>query len=109
MYFVPEGQHDSSQARSAWSHEENSLVPAGRLNGSGLSDRNSHKHVLVCEIQKIIQPWPTPFALCPGTDNDFDRPSGTGPLCIATQALRAWLLSACPSGTKATHPSSASH
>ena len=26
-----------------------------------------------------------------GTDNDFDRPSGTGPLCIATQALRAWL------------------
>ena len=36
MYFVPEGQHDSSQARSAWSHEENSLVPAGRLNGSRL-------------------------------------------------------------------------
>src|SRR5271157_4770020 len=85
--FVPEGQHDSSQARSAWSHEENSLVPAGRLNGSGLSDRNSHKHVLVCEIQKIIQPWPTPFALSPGTDNDFDRPSGTGPLCIATISL----------------------
>jgi hypothetical protein len=21
--FVPEGQHDSSQARSAWNHEEN--------------------------------------------------------------------------------------
>ena len=40
-----------------------------------------------------------------GTDNDFDRPSGTGPLCIATQALRAWLLAACPSGTKAIHPS----
>ncbi len=40
-----------------------------------------------------------------GTDNDFDRPSGTGPLCIATQALRAWLLSACPSGTKAIRPS----
>jgi hypothetical protein len=37
---------------------------------------------------------------CQGTDNDFDRPSGTGPLCIANQALRAWLLSACPSGTK---------
>ena len=31
MYFVPEGQHDSSQARSAWSHEESSPVPAGRL------------------------------------------------------------------------------
>jgi hypothetical protein len=27
MYFVPEGQHDRSQARSAWSHEENSPVP----------------------------------------------------------------------------------
>jgi hypothetical protein len=27
---------------------------------------------------------------------------GRGPLWIATQALRAWLLSACPSGTKAT-------
>src|SRR6202030_4561829 len=36
MYFVPEGQHDSSQARSAWRHEENSPVPAGRLNGSRL-------------------------------------------------------------------------
>jgi hypothetical protein len=27
-----------------------------------------------------------------GTDNDFDRPSGTGSFCIATQALRTWLL-----------------
>ena len=36
---------------------------------------------------------------------DFDRPSGTEPLCIAPQALRAWLLSACPSGTKAIRPS----
>jgi hypothetical protein len=32
MVFVPEGQHDSSQARSAWNHEENSPVPEGRLN-----------------------------------------------------------------------------
>jgi hypothetical protein len=32
--------------------------------------------------------------------NDFDRPSGTGALCIAAQALRAWLLACCPSGTK---------
>jgi hypothetical protein len=31
MVFVPEGQHDSSQARSAWHHQEISLVPAGRL------------------------------------------------------------------------------
>src|ERR1700722_5856287 len=32
-------------------------------------------------------------------------PSGTGSLCISTQALRAWLQSACPSGTKAIRPS----
>jgi hypothetical protein len=30
MVFVPEGQHDRSQARSAWNHEENSPIPAGR-------------------------------------------------------------------------------
>ena len=36
MAFVPEGQADSSQARSAWNHEKNSLVPAGRLIGSRL-------------------------------------------------------------------------
>jgi hypothetical protein len=39
------------------------------------------------------------------SDHDFDRPSGTGPLYIVAQALRAWLLSACPSGTKAIRPS----
>src|ERR1700760_4790716 len=39
------------------------------------------------------------------SDHDFDRPSGTGSLYIATQALRAWLRSACPSGTKALRPS----
>src|SRR5580700_7329969 len=39
-----------------------------------------------------------------GTDHDFDRPSGTGAFCIATQVLRAWLLSACPSGTKSHSP-----
>ena len=31
MAFVPEGQHDSSQARSAWNHEENSPVPSGTI------------------------------------------------------------------------------
>ena len=35
------------------------------------------------------------------TDNDFDRPLRTEALSIVTQALRARLLSACPSGTKA--------
>src|SRR5580704_10027860 len=39
-----------------------------------------------------------------GTDNDFDRPSGTGSFFIATQALRTWLLSCCPSGTKYIYP-----
>jgi hypothetical protein len=87
MYFVPEGQHDSSQARSTWSHEENCPVPAGRLNGSRLG-LEANKGWIV------------------GLDPpDFDRPSGTGALCIATQALRAWLLSPCPSGTKAIRPS----
>jgi len=38
VYFVPEGQPDSSQARSAWDYEENSLVPAGRLNRSWLKE-----------------------------------------------------------------------
>jgi hypothetical protein len=33
MSFVLEGQHDSSQARSAWS-EEKGPVPAGRLKSS---------------------------------------------------------------------------
>ena len=47
MYFVPEGQHDSSQARSAWDYEENSPVPAGRLNRSWL--RNHH------EIQNQVE------------------------------------------------------
>src|SRR5271163_3869187 len=54
---------------------------------------------------KYNRPSPTPFALSnihciSGTDHDFDRPSGTGPFCIDTQALRAWLRSACPSGTR---------
>ena len=34
--FFPEGQPDSIQARSAWDNEENSPVPAGRLNRSWL-------------------------------------------------------------------------
>jgi hypothetical protein len=38
---VPEGQLDSSQARSAWDHEENSPVPEGRL--KSLSGQNGTK------------------------------------------------------------------
>jgi len=43
--FVPEGQHDSSQERSAWNHGENSPVPAGRLNRSRLRLDRSNKNV----------------------------------------------------------------
>ena len=46
MAFVPEGQLDSSQARCAWSHEENSAVPAGRLNGSRLRLKASEQQYL---------------------------------------------------------------
>jgi hypothetical protein len=64
-FVSPEGQHDSSQARSAWNHQENSPVPAGRL----------------INIR--------------GTDHDFGRPSGTGIFlhcnpgtsCLATISL----------------------
>jgi hypothetical protein len=109
--FVPEGQHDGSQARSAWSHEENSLVPAGRLNGSRLRldanipfNRNTWVFLKRHELGSTTNISETDK----GTDNDFDPstvPPGTGALCVATQALRAWLLSASPSGTKAIRPS----
>jgi hypothetical protein len=49
MYFVPEGQHDSSQARSAWSHEKKDSHPSGTAEGSRLGldvnipfNRNTH-------------------------------------------------------------------
>jgi hypothetical protein len=32
----------------------------------------------------------------------FNRPAGTGLFSSSSQALRAWLLSCCPSGTKDT-------
>jgi hypothetical protein len=67
MVFVPEGQHDGSHPRSAWNHEENGLVPAGRMNRSQLrldaGGKNSEKKCFSVHV-------------C-GTDNDFDRPSGT--------------------------------
>ena len=48
------GLHDSSQARSAWNHEENSPVPAGRLNRSQLrsdaSEKTYKKHVFAFEM-----------------------------------------------------------
>ena len=48
------------QARSAWSHEENSLVPAGRLNGSrlrlGASDKNVAETCFSSEMPEYNQP-----------------------------------------------------
>jgi hypothetical protein len=44
-----------------------------------------------------------------GRSNDFDRPSRDGALWVATQVLRAWLRSACPSGTKPFAHPRASH
>jgi hypothetical protein len=101
--LVPEGQHDRSLARSAWTwnHEEKSLVPAGRLNGSRL--RFDAKQTFQQEYLELLKRHELRFDdKISETDNDFGRPSGTGPLYIATQALRTWLLSACPSGTKAS-------
>jgi hypothetical protein len=57
MAFVPEGQADSSQARSAWSHEKNSPVPAGRLKGSRLR--------LACVFRRNMHPGgPEPSGGC---------------------------------------------
>src|ERR1700722_2091412 len=40
-----------------------------------------------------------------GTDNDFNRPSGTETLCIASQALRACRrLAPCPNPSRPSYP-----
>ena len=63
MAFVPEGQHDSSQARSAWNHEENIPVPAGRLNQSRLrldpSDKNVGKNMFLAFEMRMLLSLPT--------------------------------------------------
>jgi hypothetical protein len=63
-----------------------------------LAFRKRHQHSTRC---RLLMPGLSSDNKNRWTDNDFNRPSGTGPLCIDTQALRTWLLSACPSGTKA--------
>ena len=63
MAFVPEGQHDSSQARSAWNHEENNPVPAGRLNRSQLrSDALWDYRHFVPGYYQPVPPGQKPFA-----------------------------------------------
>jgi hypothetical protein len=49
MVLVPEGQHDGSQARGAWNHEEN----GGRF--KSLSVRNGAKFDLPCRANKILK------------------------------------------------------
>jgi hypothetical protein len=68
MAFVPEGQLDSSQARNAWSHEENSSVPAGRLNGYRLALKASEQEYLAF-LSGMSSVSTTNIS---GTDNDFD-------------------------------------
>src|ERR1700722_532928 len=97
--FVPKGQHDRSQARSAWNHEENSSVPAGRLNRSGRtsSDPNFSTGVpAISEAPGAFDALSLAHAeaqfrrqISCGTDNDFGRPSGTEASLHRDQALRA--------------------
>jgi hypothetical protein len=51
------------------------------------------RHEVPGDMRKIARPSGS-------IERIFGRLSGTGALCTAIQALRAWLLSACPSGTK---------
>jgi hypothetical protein len=72
--FVPEGQHDRRQARSAWNHEENGPRPSGTIE---------------------------PILLTLGLTMTSTVPPGRSRFRSIPEALRAWLLSCCPSGTKA--------
>jgi hypothetical protein len=81
--FVPEGQHDRSQARSAWNNEENSRVPAGRLNRSHRTRTFQQEYLAFLKRQehstccRLLMPGLSSTTNICGTDNDFDRPSGT--------------------------------
>jgi hypothetical protein len=63
---------------------------------------------MVFRFNNPTDPEPVPlgisYARVWGLTMTSTVPPGRGPLCITTQALRAWLLSACP-GTKAIRPS----
>jgi hypothetical protein len=114
VYFVPEGQHDSSQARSAWDYEENSPVPAGRLNRSCLRNHSCHPKSGRTSSEADFSQEYLAFLkqhehstrcrlLMPGLRFDDKLPleltmpstvpPGRGLSASPTQALRAWLLS----------------
>ncbi len=74
VVFVPEGQHDSSQARSAWNHQENNPVPAGRLNHDDDFDRPSRTGLsallprhFVPGYDQPVPPGQKPFAYRSGS------------------------------------------
>ena len=74
MAFVPEGQADSSQAQSAWSHEKTSPVPAGRLNGSRLRLGARQEDVITsggaalrCDSIAQLKEMVSPQGYSPGT------------------------------------------
>ena len=112
MVFVPERQHDSSQARSAWNHEGNSPVPLSQspspnpprrrpsssaVDGGGCSDGRGFEW-----IRQIGER----FAWTGQSKNSRQRRRDRfGDDAKHIQALCAWLRSACPSGTKAIPPS----
>ena len=77
MAFVPEGQADCSQARSASGIDVKRLRPGGT-------------------VEVIVSPSVSRIGSI--------VPLGRGSL-HRSQALRAWPLSACPSETKAIRPS----
>jgi len=104
MYFVPEGQHDRSQARSAWdsAHPQKSRpVRYGMIRVRVRTD--SKIGYLACLKKHDVHfdekyLWDQLRLIIPYPTGRFFR----GDL---SQALRAWLRSCCLSGTKAIRPS----
>jgi hypothetical protein len=82
MAFVPEGQADRSQARSAWESVPQMYRPVGH----GMIGRSGGNVSLVESVR-------TPTRIIP-------YPTGRLFGLALVQALRAWLRSCCPSGTK---------
>src|SRR5580692_12203313 len=112
MAFVPEGWCDRSLARSA----RDSATQKSRPVGYGLIRAGVRTDSMIgvtkFRIGKLRQKHGAQV------DEKYLRnslhpiiPYPTGRFFRGTlsQALRAWLPSACPSGTKALHPSEASH
>src|ERR1700722_1592719 len=94
MVFVPEGQHDRSQARSAWNHEENSHVPAGRLNRSHRTQTFPQEYLAFLKRQehstrcRLLMPGLSfRQQISAGMTMTSTVPPERGLLCIATRPL----------------------